>query len=458
MSNVIQIKRHATYGTDASPGDNTLAYGELAWNNQGSKLFIGQRTSASNVGSYHLNAPVTIGTTAIAPGGTATSLAGLTGLNFTAGNRTIFAAQQANNILTIGNSASGIVKIKGNLQVDGTTTTINSTTVTIDDKDFEIAQGMTAAEADEGGFFVSDVASLTYEVTGNKWQSNIPIEASSFLGNATTATASGAVTGSQASAITANSAKTGITSGQASAITANTAKTGITSGQASAITANSAKTGITSGQASAITANTAKTGISSGQASAITANTAKVGITSSQASAITANTAKTGITSAQASAITANTAKTGITSGQASAITANTNKISYTAASAVAANTAKTGITSAQASAITANTAKTGITSSQASAITANSGKTGITSGQASAITANTNKATNVTTNLSTSVSNVSLTVNSSDGTNASIPAATTSAWGVMTDAMFDLLDATIQPSDTIDGGTVAWS
>jgi len=64
--------------------------------------------------------------------------------------------------------------------------------------------------------------------------------------------------------------------GTASAVAANTAKTGITSGQASAITANSAKTGITSGQASAITANSAKTGITSGQASAITANTTAV--------------------------------------------------------------------------------------------------------------------------------------------------------------------------------------
>ena len=73
-----------------------------------------------------------------------------------------------------------------------------------------------------------------------------------MAGNTTT------ISSSQASAITANSAKTGITSAQASAITANTAKTGITSSQASAITANSAKTGITSSQASAITANTAK--------------------------------------------------------------------------------------------------------------------------------------------------------------------------------------------------------
>ena len=143
------------------------------------------------------------------------------------------------------------------------------------------------------------------------------------------------ISSAQASAITANTAKTGITSGQASAITANTAKTGISSGQASAITANTAKVGITSTQAANIVTNNGKTGITSGQASAITANTAKTGITSGQASAITANTAKTGITSGQASAITANTAKTGITSGQASAITANTAKVTDTGTPAI---------------------------------------------------------------------------------------------------------------------------
>ena len=44
------------------------------------------------------------------------------------------------------------------------------------------------------------------------------------------------------------------------------------------------------------------------------------------------------------------------------------------------------------------------------------------------------NKISNVTTNLSATANGTSLTVNSSDGNNASIPAATTSAWGAMTD------------------------
>jgi len=122
-------------------------------------------------------------------------------------------------------------------------------------------------------------------------------------------------------------------------------------------------------------------------------------------------------------AIALNTSKTGITSGQTSAITANTNK---------------NGISAAQANAITANTSKTGITSSQATAISTNSGKTGITSAQATAITNNTAKNTdvnhNVSTDLSASANGTSLVIESSDGDNASLPAATESAWGAMTD------------------------
>ena len=175
------------------------------------------------------------------------------------------------------------------------------------------------------------------------------------------------ITGAQASAITANTAKVGYTDALVSAnedVVANTAKVGITEAQASAITTNTAKVGITSAEASAIVQNTAKVGITESQASAITANTAKVGITTSQASAITANTAKVGFTTSQASAITANTAKVGITEAQASAITANTAKVGITTsqASAITANTAKVGITTAQASEITANTAKIGVT------------------------------------------------------------------------------------------------
>ena len=61
--------------------------------------------------------------------------------------------------------------------------------------------------------------------------------------------------------------------------------------------------------------------------------------------------------------------------------------------------------------------------------VTANTSKSGITSAQASAITANTAKETNVSTNLSTSTSSTTLTVASSDGTDAVLPVATTRCW-----------------------------
>lgn len=56
----------------------------------------------------------------------------------------------------------------------------------------------------------------------------------------------------------------------------------------------------------------------------------------------------------------------------------------------------------------------------------------------------------NVTTNLSATATNSSLTVNSSDGTDAALPAATTSAWGVMTDEDKTKLDG-IETGATAD-------
>lgn len=56
----------------------------------------------------------------------------------------------------------------------------------------------------------------------------------------------------------------------------------------------------------------------------------------------------------------------------------------------------------------------------------------------------------NVTTNLSTTANGTSLVINSSDGTNASIPAATTSAWGAMTDEDKTKLDG-IETNATAD-------
>ena len=57
-------------------------------------------------------------------------------------------------------------------------------------------------------------------------------------------------------------------------------------------------------------------------------------------------------------------------------------------------------------------------------------------------VAANTLKVSNVTTNLSVTADGDKLQVNSSDGDNVSLPAASTSAWGVMSHEMYDVLYA----------------
>ena len=69
---------------------------------------------------------------------------------------------------------------------------------------------------------------------------------------------------------------------------------------------------------------------------------------------------------------------------------------------------------------------------------------------------------TNSATNLSVTANGTSLTVNSSDGNNASLPAANTNNWGVMTDEMFDAVTTNTAKvgysSATISGSFTALS
>ncbi len=65
-------------------------------------------------------------------------------------------------------------------------------------------------------------------------------------------------------------------------------------------------------------------------------------------------------------------------------------------------------------------------------------------------VSANTAKETNVTTDLSVTAESTSLTVNSSDGSNASLPEATSTNWGVMSANLFNKLDG-IEDGATAD-------
>jgi hypothetical protein len=88
-------------------------------------------------------------------------------------------------------------------------------------------------------------------------------------------------------------------------------------------------------------------------------------------------------------------------------------------------------------------------------AITTNSTFDGIDVGVD--VAANTLKATNVVGNLGVTANGTSLTVTTTNGTNIALPAATTSAWGVMTDEMFDAIAANTVKGDLVvdaDEGT----
>ena len=73
---------------------------------------------------------------------------------------------------------TGTVIIAGNLQVDGLTTTINSTTLTVDDKNIVLASGAPNASAADGAGITVDGASATllYASSGDKFVLNKPLD------------------------------------------------------------------------------------------------------------------------------------------------------------------------------------------------------------------------------------------------------------------------------------------
>ena len=97
---------------------------------------------------------------------------------------------------------TGTVVIAGNLQVDGTTTTINSTTMTVDDKNITLASGSANAAAASGAGFTVDIGSgtlpaITYDGTNDEWDFNKPL-------NVTGNISSGAITSSGDSSVGAS--------------------------------------------------------------------------------------------------------------------------------------------------------------------------------------------------------------------------------------------------------------
>jgi len=105
------------------------------------------------------NDDVTIGTTAIALGGSSTTLAGMTGIDFAAGNASIAASIGANT-LTLG-GATSTVSIAGTLEIQGDINQITTTELVVTDKTIRTANGAASEAAADGAGLVVDTSGIT---------------------------------------------------------------------------------------------------------------------------------------------------------------------------------------------------------------------------------------------------------------------------------------------------------
>ena len=89
------------------------------------------------------------------------------------------------NAFTINSdSGNGTVTISGNLNVSGTTTTVNTTNLDVTDKNITIAKGNTAdATADGAGITIDSATDITWNFVdaNDAWVSSIGVEATTFL-------------------------------------------------------------------------------------------------------------------------------------------------------------------------------------------------------------------------------------------------------------------------------------
>lgn len=203
MANILQIKKNAWNTVSAgAPNADSLAFGELAWDTAGKTLYIGRQTdsggttetvrvmpnassSAVGVAKFSTNnfvvsaqADVQIKTYGVARDEIA--LDAIDGTRIaddavasehiadnavalgtqTTGNYAGTITGTTNEIEVTGSAGEGTaytiglpndVTISGNLTVQGTTTTIESTEVTIDDKNIVLAHNVTADPATDSG-------------------------------------------------------------------------------------------------------------------------------------------------------------------------------------------------------------------------------------------------------------------------------------------------------------------
>ena len=170
MANTLRIKRRALGGASGAP--TSLAQSELAYSEVDQILYVGQGSGGS--------------ATVVAIGGPGAYMS---------------SATAASTYLPLtGGTISQNLTITGNLTVNGTTTTIASSTLSIADKNIELAKGSTTdAAADGGGITIHAAADYTFNwvAATSAWTSSTHLNLASGMAykingtNVLTATALG---------------------------------------------------------------------------------------------------------------------------------------------------------------------------------------------------------------------------------------------------------------------------
>ena len=153
------------------------------------------------------NSAITIGGTAASLGGTITALTALTDVDLTSGNKTVFDGV-GSNTLTIGAGGTTVV-VAGNLTVSGTTTTVNTTTLNIEDPLLLLSSGASGSASVDAGFVIergndTNVAFL-WDESSDEWAAINTSSTGTEEGNVTIASYAGL----QVGALTASSISVG---------------------------------------------------------------------------------------------------------------------------------------------------------------------------------------------------------------------------------------------------------
>ena len=192
MSNILRIKRRALGGASGAP--TSLAQSELAYSEVDNVLSIGVGTGGSATvvaiggpGAYLTSATAasTYLTSATASSTYLTqSTAASTYLTQSNASSTYLSQSSASStyLPLTGGTISQNLTITGNLTVNGTTTSIASSTLTIADKNIELAKGSsTDAAADGGGITIHAAAdyTLNWVASTSAWTSSTHVDLAS---------------------------------------------------------------------------------------------------------------------------------------------------------------------------------------------------------------------------------------------------------------------------------------